>query len=338
MNVVKKSIQDFNKLKYMEELASEKYEEDSFVSKLSSEKSNGGFEGIRLRTASKQPYFREQRPGAWMPKRINLSGWFAWFSSTMKRFSHNLWGKEIDEISEQVKLYENKMNELSKELTETKIKLDEAEQKLNKQQNELELAKEVIDKLSIYETALTDFKTEVKRLASEDRRDEASVKTKINESRWLLGLDCEIKASEQKADTQLAIDLHIRTDMGEDKIYEFKSPNLKPFYRKTKDGRLYISDILAEGLNQLILYMRRTNIYSKSNEEGTYKIQAPSGMIVIGFDLDEEQEKLRKEWNFHLRPHIRIITYNDIIETAERQLENIRYARKIKEKEKKDVV
>ena len=110
--------------------------------------------------------------------------------------------------------------------------------RLNKQQLELNLAKEVIDKIEVYESKLTEFETEVKRISTFTERDEQSIKLKLKESRWILGIDCEVKASEKEVDPQLAIDLHIKTEVGEDKVFEFKSPNIKLFFKK--EGRCKI--------------------------------------------------------------------------------------------------
>jgi len=329
----KEKVTDFYKSEHLEEIDSDKYNEGTYVTKISSEKNTQGYEGIRIQSASTKPYFKTHKPGVWIPNRINLSKWFSFFSSTVKRFTYKIWGKQIEDLSEEVNVYKDKVETLNIELVDARIKLREAEEKLNKQQIEINLAKEVIDKIEEYETKLTQLEDEIKRISQLKERDEASIKTKIKESKWVLGIDCEVKASEKEIDPQLAIDLHILTELGEDRIFEFKSPNINPFIKKKDDSRLYISDELSQGINQLILYLRRTNLYSALSEEGTYKIQAPSGVVVMGYNLSDEEKRLLKEWNFQLRPHIRLITFNDLIENGKRQLANIKYARS-KEKAK----
>lgn len=334
----KKSKQDratnFFSSPHIQEIESEQFEEGTYKAKISSEKNTQGYEGIRLQSASTKPYFKTHKPGIWIPNRINLSMWFNWFSKTFKNLTYKIWGKEITDLSEEVNTYKEKIELLNNELVDAKLKLKDAEERLSKQEIELSLSKEVIDKIDDYELKLTEFETEIKRISINKEREEGLVKTKLRESRWILGIDCEVKASEKQVDPQLSIDLHIKTEIGEDKVFEFKSPNVKPFIKKKEDSRLYISDELAQGINQLILYLRRTDLYSGLAEEGTYKIQAPSGIIVMGYNLTDEEIRLLKDWNRQLRPHIRIATFNEVIEGGKRQLQNIKYARKKEEKER----
>ena len=326
----KNRITDFYKSEHLTEIEYDNFEEGSYKSKISSEKNTQGYEGIRVQSASTKPYFKTHKPGIWIPNRINLSEWFRWFSKTIKKFTYKIWGKQIDDLSEEVSAYKEKVELLNNELVEAKINLKYAEERLNKQQIELALANEVIDKIEEYESKLTEFENEVKRISLGKNREESLVKTKLKESKWILGIDCEVKASEKTVDPQLAVDLHIRTEIGEDKVFEFKSPNINPFFKKKEDSRLYISDELSQGINQLILYLRRTDLYSVLTEEGTYKIQAPSGIVVMGYNLSDEEKRLLKNWNFQLRPHIKIVTFNELIEHGKRQLQNIKYARENK--------
>ena len=327
----KNKITDFYQSKYLNEIESDTFEEGSYKSKISSEKNTQGYEGIRVQSASTKPYFKTHKPGIWIPNRINLSAWFKWFSQTVKKFTYKIWGKQIEDISKEVSIYKDKIESLNNELVEAKIKLKDAEERLSKQQIELNLAKEVIDKIEDYESKLTEFENEVKRISSNTNREEHLIKTKLKESKWILGIDCEVKASEKTIDPQLAVDLHIKTEIGEDKVFEFKSPNINPFFKKKEDSRLYISDELSQGINQLILYLRRTDLYSGLTEEGTYKIQAPSGVVVMGYNLSDEEKRLLRNWNFQLRPHIKIVTFDEIIENGKRQLQNIKHARKNKD-------
>ena len=162
-----------------------------------------------------------------------------------------------------------------------------------------------------------------------DELKEKEVKQKIKENRWFLGLECEIGATEKQVDIQTAIDLHILTDFNQDKVFEFKSPNLQPFYRKSDTTRLYIKSELGEAMHQLIIYLRKTNLYSSSKEEGVYGIRGPSGYVVMGYKINQAQQDSLKDWNFHLRPHILLLTYDDVIVHAKRQLENIKSVRKV---------
>ncbi|OIO62261.1 hypothetical protein COT48_03340 [Candidatus Woesearchaeota archaeon CG08_land_8_20_14_0_20_47_9] len=57
--------------------------------------------------------------------------------------------------------------------------------------------------------------------------------------------------------------------------------------------------------------------------EGTYGIQKASGVIVIGYNLEDAEKEMVTELNFHLRPHIQIITFNELIENIKQELEVI---------------
>jgi len=328
-----KKPRDFWKNPKMTEIESGRYDEETFASKISAERNTQGYEGIRIRTASKHPYFNENKPGIWISSKINLQKWFVWFSDSFREIAYKFWGKKIDNLPEQIEGYKNQISQLNNSLVENQIKLRETEEKFIRQKEEIVLAKEVIDKFELYQQMLNDFESEVKRISKQKSREEATVKKKLIESKWILGIDCQVKASEKKVDNQLGIDLHVKTGFGQDKVFEFKSPNLEPFFRKKEDTRLVIDEELSQGLNQLILYMRRTNIYSRIEEEGTYKIQHPLGIIVMGYDLEKAQIDMIKEWNFHLRPHVQIITYNELLENGKNQLINIKSARELKEKE-----
>ena len=247
-------------------------------------------------------------------------------------------GKKLGMITDEspedlIKKYEEEIKELNKQLSEKTIKQEQLKLELAEKQKELELAKQVSGDIANFSEKLTKLKEEIEASKKDNLRKEKEIKEKIRGSKWVLGLDCQVKAKEISVDTQSALDLHIKTDLGEDRIFEFKSPNLDPFFKTVDNKRLNINKELSEGINQLIDYIKKTDIYSNLEEEGTYKIKKPSGVVVMGFNLPVEQGALLKNWNFHLRPHIRIITYNDLLESASQNLESIRCVREeIKEK------
>ena len=84
-----------------------------------------------------------------------------------------------------------------------------------------------------------------------------------------MGLDCQIKATNKDIDPNSEIDLHIISDLGEEKVFEIKSPNKKLFVNK-KDTYLRISPDLSEAISQIVNYLRKTDIYSQINEKGNY--------------------------------------------------------------------
>lgn len=314
-------------------LASEQRSDENFKTEISAIKSpDGKTEGLSIRTSKEvTPTFTKSYGKSWMPKRIVITDWIEWFISNIKNVIFRAWGRDVEITPEKVEEYKKQVEDLTQKLLKANQRASDAEAQLIEKTKQLELAKQVADKLEDYEQNLNTFVNLITNIVNTDSRDEKSIKDLIKSNKWFLGLDCEVKAAEKEIDPQLSIDLHVKTDLGQDKIFEFKSPNLKPFYKKDNKGHLLLTKDFADAIHQIILYMRRTNIYSSLNEEGTHKIQGPVGIIVIGYNLEDSEIKLLKEWEFHLRPHIRLITYNDLIDTAKMQLENIRYARKGKE-------
>ena len=175
---------------------------------------------------------------------------------------------------------------------------------------------------------------EVKKQKTEGKRAEKIIKDMLYKDRWMLGLDCVVKAKEKPIDTQASIDMHIQTELGQDKIYEFKSPALDLFKKKQKDSRLEVDSEFTEGLNQLIEYLQKTDYKSTQAVQGGYGVPKALGTLIMGYNLDAEQIRMLKEWGWHLKPHIEIRTYDELLDSAKRQLENIRYARNAQERNK----
>lgn len=313
------------------ELESDTLIDGDFTSKVALGKSSGGQEGIKIRTAKKTWRFNEHQYGIWLPRGLNLTVWVKWIIFSIKKYSKKFWNVEVDVnlLEEEASIYKEQVKTLEEELEKTKFKLKDTEELLRIEKEDRERAQKLISKIEEYEKELSEFITLLDDSSENDELKEKEVKKKIKENRWFLGLECEIGATEKPVDVQTAIDLHIMTDFNQDKIFEFKSPNLKPFYRKGEDTRLYIKTELGEAIHQLIIYLRKTNLYSYSTEEGTYGIRGPSGYVVIGYKIDQTQQDAIKDWNFHLRPHILLLTYDDVVIRAKRQLENIRSVRKV---------
>lgn len=311
------------------ELESDLWTDGNFASQISLGKSSGGQEGIKIRTAKKTWRFNEHRYGIWLPKGVNLSGWVKWAILLIKKYSKKFWGAELDVnvLEEETGIYKERVQTLENELENTRAKLKDMEELLKIQQEDRERAEKLISKIEEYEKGLNEFVAILDDSSKNDELKEKEVKQKIKENRWFLGLECEIGAREKEVDNQTAIDLHILTDFNQDKVFEFKSPNLQPFYRKSENSRLYMKTELGEAMHQLIIYLRKTNLYSFSKEEGVYGIRGPSGYVVMGHRLEQAQLDALKDWNFHLRPHVLLLTYDDLIKHAKRQLQNIKSVR-----------
>ena len=312
------------------EFESDLWTDGNFASQISLGQSSGGQEGIKIRTAKKTWRFNEHRYGIWLPKGMNISGWVKWIILSIKKYSKKFWGAELDVnvLEEEVGMYKEQMKTLENELEETKSKLKDTEELLKIQKEDRERAEKLISKIEEYEKALTEFVAILDDSSRNDELKEKEAKQKIKDNRWFLGLECEIGATEKEVDNQTAIDLHVLTDFNQDKVFEFKSPNLQPFYRKGETARLYMKTELGEAMHQLIIYLRKTNLYSFSKEEGVYGIRGPSGYVVMGYRLEQTHLDALKDWNFHLRPHVLLLTYDDVVSNAKRQLQNIMSVRK----------
>ncbi len=73
----------------------------------------------------------------------------------------------------------------------------------------------------------------------------------------------------------------------------------------------------------MILYIKRTNAYSEQKNEGNYGIPKASGIVLIGDNPDQAEKEMLIELNFHLRPHIQIVTYDQLINNINRELSTI---------------
>lgn len=226
---------------------------------------------------------------------------------------------------EEINNYESRIDELTKELVYTKEKLETAIARQKEQEITLNLARELKNNLINYKTEFKEFKNLIYSSISSNIGKEEEIKNKIKNNPWILGLECQVEAKNKNVDTQTQIDLHVITRFGESRIFEVKSPNIKPFKRKDNDSkrRLVLSQELSDGLSELILYMKRTNAYSEQKNEGNYGITKASGVILIGNEPDQAEKEMLNELNFHLKPHIQIVTYNELINNANRELSMI---------------
>lgn len=313
------------------DLDKETYMEGDRISEIKITKTPSGNEALKISTYKKisEKYNRPNR-GVWLPKGTDFGNWLKWFLITFKKMIHRVWNKEVSVLPEEVDFYKNQVEEYKRRLESAESKLMLSEEELEKQKKDIELAREVTDKIDTYENYFKKIEGLIEESYSKNKRMESVIKNEITSNKWFLGIDCEVKAKEKKVDIQGGIDLHIKTDFQQDKIFEFKSPNLKPFKRKRNESRLYINEPLSEGINQMITYMRKTDIYSTQKSEGFYGIYRPVGIIVIGYKLDNFQEEMIGNWNHHLYPFIRIITYEELIKNAKIQLENIKRAKEQK--------
>ncbi|PIO03801.1 hypothetical protein COT48_03335, partial [Candidatus Woesearchaeota archaeon CG08_land_8_20_14_0_20_47_9] len=181
---------------------------------------------------------------------------------SVKKLYFNLFGKKILEVDESFEYYQTKVEKLTRELAEAQKRLEESEAKSEERKQLLELAKKEIGNLETYKTIFQEFQNLIEQSNKDNTGKEEEIKNKIKDTHWLLGLECHVEAKNKNIDTQTQIDLHIMTRFGHHRIFEVKSPNVKPFSRKDEDKkrRFIISPELADGLSELITYMRRTDV------------------------------------------------------------------------------
>jgi len=274
--------------------------------------------GISIRMGKKVSYL--DRPlfgkGLWITRELDIKRWLKWLTNVIKKLYSKAFNKEVE--LEDIEFWKAKVSELTAELTRASKRLEELQQKQEETKKLLELAQKVRDKFHEYAKKFEEFRTLVEKSYYQDVRLEETIKRFLKENRWLLGLECQIEATNKKIDSKSQIDLHVVTKYNQHRIFELKSPNLKPFV--SKSGRMMFSRELSEGLSELIRYIRDSDLYSRIQSLGTYGILKPTGVIVMGYNLTKEEYHFLKALNFFLYPHIQVVTYNDLIETSQREL------------------
>jgi hypothetical protein len=284
--------------------------------------------GISFKAGTTNPSTgRLSNKSVWIDDDIDLPSWLNWFIRTLKKGYFKLFNRKLEGFNEEKIHYETKIDQLTNQLVEAKLQLEVVEKREEETKEILEYAKNVKGKHEDFKKIYKEFVDLIKESVEQNKGMENKVSEKIKQNHWLLGLDCFVEAKNQNIDNQLQIDLHIKTKYEQDKIFELKSPNVKLFVKKSdgKNRRLVMSPELADGISEILLYLRRTNIYSEINTPGAYGVQDACGYIVAGYNLTKDEKELVKNLNFHLHPHIQIITYNDLIPKIKRELDLIIY-------------
>ncbi|MFH1327004.1 MAG: Shedu anti-phage system protein SduA domain-containing protein [archaeon] len=276
--------------------------------------------GIHINTGKiKTEKFTKRHKGVWIPSYLDVNSWLRKLKIALHKLFSKWYGKEI--VSENdIILQEEKIDELQKQLFEEQKKREEMEKNLEDYKAKKELAKEVKTKKQEYGQILNKFEADIKKSVNENNNIEEDIKRDIKVNRWILGLDCEVRAKNKDIDKQAEIDLHIINSFGQNRIIEIKSPNKNPIKRKRAEGRFEITPELSEAISELLTYMHKTDFYSEIEMEGTYKINKPSGLIIIGFKLNKTHKKFLNQLNYHIKPHIQIITYDELIENAKKEV------------------
>lgn len=274
-----------------------------------------GKRGISVRTGKETQKYKNYNKGIWLDENTDVPGWMGWFIGTLKRLYFRLAGKELN-TEEHVKQKEKEVEVLQQQLLQTQQELAIAKQTDVERKQLIVFAQKAKEHAQSFKDGFAKFKSMIEESKTENKGKEEAIKDFIKKNPWLLGLECYVEAKNKDVDTQAEIDLHVITKYGQDRIFEIKSPNIKPFKRKdgNPEKRVIMSPELSEALSELVIYMRKTNVYSKLEREGVYGIQKAPGYILIGSGLDKAEEEMRKELNFHLSPNIQIITYDELLQ------------------------
>lgn len=300
-------------------LNQEKWEDENYLIEAGVIKTDRT-EGVAVRTSKK--YLNKapiRRKSLFIQKDQKITEILNWLYITIKNFFSSHWDKEII-TKEELKQAQSSVTNLTKQLKEEEKKYETLQNKFNTQEQELQLAYKVINNISIYKITLEKFESKIQESEKNNTHIEEWVKNEIKKNRWILGLDCEVKAKNQNIDIDTEIDLHIVTNYGEQRIIEVKSPNLPIFEAKKAQGRTNITTTVKTGLSELIEYMRRTDINSGLRKRGDYDIQKPIGRLLIGYKLNSEEQEVLNDWNFYLAPYLKIITFKELITSAKKEI------------------
>ncbi len=280
-----------------------------------------GRKGISVRVGKKQGNYENYTHKLWIDGKFNFSSWLRWLIKTIKKPYFILFGKTLN-LDEEIESYKTKKEELTKQLAELQIRLNLAEKKNQENKKLIELANKTKSRYKRdFRKLFNDFCKVIEESIQLGQGKEEQIKTKIKEQPWLLGLECFVEAKNQDVDIQTEIDLHIKTRYNKDVIVEVKSPHINPLKRKSHEkSRLILSPELAEAISEIVYYLRRTDIYSEKAGEGVYGIQKAEGIILTGSNLSDEEKRVLKEINFHFCPYIKIITFDDLKENIEREI------------------
>jgi len=315
------------KRKTIKILEKKSFDDNNFIIESDVIKTNRS-QGVATRTLKK---YKDRPPisrkSFFIHKDQNVVEILGWLVETISSYFKKFWNKEV--TLEELKKTEKEVGIIKDQLVKKGNEFDELKRKYDEQEKELNLTREVINNAGKYEAQLKNFQEKIEESVANNKNIEEWIKTEIKNNRWLLGLDCEVKAKNKDIDIETEIDLHIETNYGEQRIIEAKSPNTKIFYSNSKKrGRLNIYKDVAIGLSELIEYMRRADINSGLREKGVYSIQKPIGRVLVGYNLAKDEEEVLNDWNFYLAPYIKIITYKDLINSAKKEISLIKATEK----------
>jgi hypothetical protein len=306
-------------------VAEERWEDERFLHTATALR-QAGAEGISVRTAKKYDGRPMWRKSFWIQKDQSVESVLAWLVGSVKSLFYRYWQRNIV-TEEDLRRKDSMIQGLRANVRTLEAGHEILRARHGEQERQLALAREVQDQVEKYKSVLKKFESKIATSAKDGTRIEEWVKNQLKRHRWLLGLDCEVRAKNKDIDPQTEIDLHVVSNYGEDRVFEIKSPNI-PVFCGNPNRRFDRHPELSKGLSQLVEYLQRTQSYSVLRQRGVYGIDKPIGRILAGYSLDGDQRRLLADWNFYLYPAIRIMTYDDVIGNAKKELALLETVRK----------
>lgn len=282
-------------------------------------------QGVAVRTGKKQGGRTGWRKTFFINEGVDAGGLLFWVFRAVRRYFKQYWHRDV--VSpEDVSRSDAVLGVARARIRDLEDENTTLHTRLQMQERNAALAREVGNDFGKYEGAIQKLEEVVKDSVATDTGKEGEIVTHLRDNRWLLGLDCEVRAKNRDLDAGSEVDLHIVTTFGENRIIEDKSPNLPIFKEVGESGRINITPELAKALSELVDYMHRTHIFSGLKIKGVYAIQNPVGIVIAGYNLNEAQREMLSEWNFYLGPYIQIVTYDELLASARRNFELIKGA------------
>ncbi len=314
-----------NNNKKIKILEGKTWEDERFIIQSDAIKT-GRTEGVATRTLKKyEGKAPMARKSFFIHKDQNVAEILGWLVNTISSYFRKYWNRDV--TLQQLEKSQKEVDVLKNELIKRGGEHEELKRKFSEQEKDLKLAQEVIKNAQNYKTKLDEFEKKIEESVINKKNIEEWVKEEIKNNRWLLGLDCEVKAKNKNIDIETEVDIHVETNFGEQRIIEAKSPNLRVFYSKSKKGgRLNISKEVSVALSEIIEYMRRTDVNSGLRTKGVYGIQKPIGRVLVGYELTSQEKEVLNDWNFYLAPYIKIVTYKELINSARKEINLIKAA------------
>jgi hypothetical protein len=223
--------------------------------------------------------------------------------------------------ADQIKLLQIEIQEKEQLIADYKIN----EQRIREDYEET-LSKYVEKIKELGKNKLPDFKRDIKVLEKmiEDFKTQKIPEKNLQEylytHSWLFGLEYLNAESQKLRGAHSKFDFYLERFNRTNDIVE-----IKLISDKVINDDSSISSKVVQAVDQLIEYMESSTsaAYSSviSEEEGIKELR-PRGIVVIGSNISKTAKEKLQKWNYQLA-HIRIITYEDLLEQGRTAIKNI---------------